>query len=578
MSKYDLSILIPARNEMFVAKTAESLLRKKRGKTEVIIGLDGQWADPPLQDHPDLIIVYYPEALGQRAMTNQLCRLSRAKYVAKMDAHCDADEGFDVKLMADMQDNWTVLPAMYNFHVFDWVCIGTNKRTGALYLDPSKDEGYQGLINEGCGNRTYQGPTPLKCEKCGGNMERELIWKKRESRRNEFYRFDKTLHFQYWGSFKTRPEAQSELAPTLSIPGSFFMLTRQKYWELDICDEKHGSWGQQGVEVCCKTWLSGGQVMVNKKTWYTHMFRTQGGDFGFPYPISTSEQERARWYSRKLWLGPNLKERWPLALYDIGWLLEKFRPVPDWHDDSEVNLPNALETENPGTITGEASKKGIIFYTDNKLNHKIAHLIQDQLSRISFDRKLPIVSASLKPMKHFGKNIHLPLERGTVTYFKQIIAALEASDAEIIYFCEHDVIYHPSHFDFTPERKDMFYYNQHFWRIRSDGFAVHWDANQVSGLVAYRELALKWYKERLDTIGREGFNRSYEPGGRDPSKYQIFKSEFPNIDIRHEGTLTKSKWSPDDFRDKSTCVNWQESNIDSIPGWDKDTLVRVLPH
>lgn len=563
MKKYDLSVLIPSRNEQFLAITVEGLLQNKRGNTEVIVGLDGQWADPPLVDHPDLTIVYYPQSIGQRAMTNQLCKLSRAKYVAKMDAHCIVDEGFDVKLMADMQDNWTVLGACYNLHAFSWKC-------------------------KKCGNEWYQSPTPTRCmnDNTNGHLpedinpscdskefEKVIVWKRRESRRNEFYRFDKNLHFQYWGAFKNRPEAQTDLAPTMSIPGSCFMLTRQKYWELNICDEAHGSWGQQGVEVACKTWLSGGQLMVNKKTWYSHMFRTQGGDFGFPYPISGGEQERAREYSRKFWLEPNLKERFPQAIHEFKWLLEKFKPIPDWHTDNAVNLPNALETENPEN--GEV-KKGIIYYTDNQLNLKIAHAVQNQLARISFERKIPIVSASLKDMSHFGKNIHLPLKRGTETYFKQIIAALEASDADIIYFCEHDVIYHLSHFDFIPERKDIFYYNQNFWRVRKDGFAVHWDANQVSGLVAYRELALNYYKERLDAIRRDGFSRSYEPGGRDPSKYQTFKSEYPNIDIRHGGTMTKSKWSPADFRDKSTCVNWQEGPISTIPGWNVKSFNQLL--
>lgn len=563
MKKYDLSVLIPARNEQFLAITVEGLLQNKRGNTEVIIGLDGQWADPALPDHPDLTIVYYPESIGQRGMTNQLAKISKAKYVMKLDAHCIVDEGFDVKLMADMQDDWTMLPACYNLHAFNWQC-------------------------KKCGNKWYQGPTPSRCMKDNTNghlpedinpncdsteFEKVMVWKRRESRRNEFYRFDKDLHFQYWGSFRDRPEAQVEIAPTMSIPGSCFIITRDRYWKLNICDEGHGSWGQQGVEVACKTWLSGGQLMVNKKTWYSHLFRTQGGDFGFPYPMSGSAQEKAREYSRKFWLEPNLKGRFPQAIHEFEWLIEKFKPIPDWHDNSEVNLANAAETENPEPQGTQSEPiKGIIFYTDNQLTLKIAHPVQKRLIASG----LPIVSTSLKPMSHFGKNIHLPLQRGWEAYFQQIIAALEASDADIIFFCEHDVLYHPSHFDFTPEKKDIFYYNQNFWRIRKDGFAVHWDANQVSGLVAYKELVLNYYKERLDTIRREGFNRSYEPGGRDPKLYQVWKSEYPNIDIRHGGTLTKDKWSPADFRDKSTCVNWQEGTIQSIPGWVPSDLQAIV--
>ena len=104
------------------------------------------------------------------------------------------------------------------------------------------------------------------------------------------------------------------------------MMQRKRYWELDGLDEGHGSWGQMGTEIACKSWLSGGQHVVNKKTWYAHMFRTQGGDFGFPYKISGNEQERARKYSRDIWLN----NKWPKAKYPLSWIINKFSPVPNW--------------------------------------------------------------------------------------------------------------------------------------------------------------------------------------------------------------------------------------------------------
>lgn len=530
---YDLSILIPSRNEMFLAKTVEELLKNKRGNTEIIVGLDGSWADPPVVDHPDVTILYYNKSLGQRAMTNQLCQLSSAKYVMKIDAHCTVDEGFDVKLMADMQDDWTVVPAMYNLHAFDWQC-------------------------KKCGNRWYQGPTPTHClssdltknENCDSKeFKRVLVFKRRENRKSLFYRFDKTLHFQYWGDYGRRPEAQQDLAETLSLQGSCFFMTRAKYWELDICEEAHGSWGQQGVEVACKTWLSGGRVVVNKKTWYAHMFRTQGGDFGFPYPLSGSDVERARQYSRSLFLQGN----WPLAKHDLNWLLEKFRPVPDWHDGQPT-----------------PSNKGIIFYTDNQLTLKIAHPVQRQLKRIG----LPIVSASLKPMS-FGKNIHLPLERGYLTMARQILSALQASDAEIVYFCEHDVLYHPSHFDFTPSSKDVYYYNTNVWRVRSsDGHALYCDnLQQLSGLCGYRETLIKHYQERVRRIETEGYTTAmgFEPGthGRperiDDLKAESYFAKYPNIDIRHDSNLTPSRWDKDQFRNEKYTKGWKEA--DTVLPW-----------
>lgn len=34
------------------------------------------------------------------------------------------------------------------------------------------------------------------------------------------------------------------------------------------------------------------------------------------------------------------------------------------------------------------------------------------------------------------------------------------------------------------------------------------------------------------------------------------------------GNLTMEKWSINDFRDKSTCVNWQEGDNWQVPGWN----------
>ena len=50
--------------------------------------------------------------------------------------------------------------------------------------------------------------------------------------------------------------------------------------------------------------------------------------------------------------------------------------------------------------------------------------------------------------------------------FKQILAGLEALDTDIVFFCEHDVLYYPSHFDFRPLKKDVIYYNTNVWKVR----------------------------------------------------------------------------------------------------------------
>lgn len=222
--------------------------------------------------------------------------------------------------------------------------------------------------------------------------------------------------------------------------------------------------------------------------------------------------------------------------------------------------------------------KGIIYYTDNQLDLVISKRVQDRL----LEMNLPIVSASLEPID-FGKNIHLPLVRSIPTMYKQILAALEASETYIIFFCEHDVLYHPSHFEFTPPEHGIPYYNTNVWKVRyEDGHSL-WVDNciQVSGLCGYRDEFIEHYKERvaLSEAGPWDKNWGYEPGT--PGK-TIFKtllvqgtwlSPFPNIDIRHNHNLTYNRWTQDKFRDKRNCRGWTEKNVNEIEGW-KDLVLK----
>src|SRR3989338_5462100 len=249
-------------------------------------------------------------------------------------------------MVQEMHDDWTIVPLMRNLHAFDWICEN--------------------------GHRRYQGPSG-PCKECSKETHRDILWRAKENPKSVSYCFDATPHFQYFGDYSKRPEGQGDITETMSLQGSCFMITRDKYWELDVCDENFGSWGSQGIEVALKTWLSGGSVMVNKKTWYAHMFRTQGGDFGFPYPIKNSDQEKAKAYARNLFF----KNKWEKQIYPLSWLIEKFWPVKGWTDEDLTKLKantfefkgsvgsvNTAEVEPTPTkpyLTEELSKNGVVY-------------------------------------------------------------------------------------------------------------------------------------------------------------------------------------------------------------------------
>ena len=331
----DVSVIIPARNEEFLQQTIDDVLSNIRADSEVIAILDGYWPEVGIPQHERLTIMHYEQSIGQRAAVNEGARLSDATFVMKLDAHCAVDEGFDVKLMADCQKDWTVIPRMYNFHVFDWKC-------------------------NACGHQVYQGPIPEECEECkkSEGFEKILVWKPRPNRRSDFMRFDKNMKFNYWSAYGKRPEAKGDIADLMSSIGACFFMRRDRFFQLGGMDEAHGSWGQFGTVVACKAWLSGGRHVVNKNTWFAHMFRTNGNGFSFPYPLSGKQVGRARKHSKNLWL----KDKWPQATRKLSWLIDKFEPIPDWHSEAEVKKANKKASKKMVKVKHKRPD-GTIYYT-----------------------------------------------------------------------------------------------------------------------------------------------------------------------------------------------------------------------
>ena len=165
--------------------------------------------------------------------------------------------------------------------------------------------------------------------------------------------------------------------------------------------------------------------------------------------------------------------------------------------------------------------KGIIYYTSNRLDERIMKMNQELILKSG----LPIVSCSLRPID-FGKNIVLNLDRGVHTMYKQILTALEASEADYVFFCEHDVLYHPTHFDFETTNDEIFYYNTNVWKWdwNSQKIITYDHCVSVSGLYVNRLKAIEHYRKRLETIVAKGYDKlishnpawarqmGYEPG------------------------------------------------------------------
>lgn len=345
----DLSVIIPARAEAYLAHTVESIHNAIRGDTEILVVIDGQESGPIVPDLPGVRVIRHTEPRGQRQSVNEAARLSTAKYLLKTDGHSTMAPGFDVELMRQCEYDWTVLPTMYNLHAHDLVC----HKCGASYY-----------------NRGSQRPCPA----CGvTDWDTRMIFQPNWKRKTDWMFFrspaatERPLRVQYWGqgtsvckrcgtpkdpdagdmncfscgardfqkggreypdeyaAFKAWSKRQGPIADVMTGQGACWFLHRDRFWELGGLDEGHGSWGQMGVEMACKAWLSGGRHVVNRNTWFAHLFRCGDGP-SFPYEIHGSDQEKARQYSIDLWTSG----RWPLQKRPLEWIAEKFAPVPTW--------------------------------------------------------------------------------------------------------------------------------------------------------------------------------------------------------------------------------------------------------
>jgi hypothetical protein len=131
----------------------------------------------------------------------------------------------------------------------------------------------------------------------------------------------------------------------MTCQGSGWFLHRDRFWELGGLDERHGHWGAMGCEIGCKTWLSGGRLVVNKKTWYAHWQRGHAHTKGVKlkvrkrsYHLPRETVRMAHEYAKDLWFN----NKWPLQKRNFEWLIEKFSPVPGWENGCPQSYKKAV--------------------------------------------------------------------------------------------------------------------------------------------------------------------------------------------------------------------------------------------
>jgi glycosyltransferase involved in cell wall biosynthesis len=284
-----LSIIIPSRNERFLQKTILDILSKAKGEIQVIANLDGYW--PPAEeivDDPRVIYLHHGTVRGLRHGINAGVAAASGENIMKIDGHCMFDEGFDVKLAADCEEDWVVIPSRYSLDGETWTIDRSRPRRDYHYLcypDPHKDH-------------------------------------------------DMGMHGVEWlQRGRERQDPKYDIDDNMSFQGSCWFMHRK--WFVDFLEgmseeEVYNTWAQEPTEIGCKTWLGGGRVVCNKKTWYAHLYK--GRRWGRGYRMDDAKQVGGHNYAADYWMN----NRWPKQVRKIDWLVEKFMPVPTWPEDRKL--------------------------------------------------------------------------------------------------------------------------------------------------------------------------------------------------------------------------------------------------
>ncbi len=296
MSK-KVTIVIPARHEIYLQETIDDIFAKAGGDIEVIVVFDNYWPDPPLKEHEKLSIVHWGSRRGMRAAINAGAELGRGEYLLKVDAHVMFAEGFDLTLAAECDSDWVVIPRRYSLDVDSgpWQRKMDKGPIDYEFLHyPEKDEhGFIGL--------------------------HARDWRDRRRAR-----FDKP---------------QYELDENMSFQGSCWFMPMNYFKSLcyPMDEAGYGMFIGEPQEIGSKVWLSGGKTMVNKKTWYAHMWKGRPyrekflARYGFSYTrVGNSELKKGNAYSYDFWFN---NRPFPQRIHDLEWLIDRFAPVPSWGDD-----------------------------------------------------------------------------------------------------------------------------------------------------------------------------------------------------------------------------------------------------
>ena len=285
MSK--VSIIIPARKELYIRETLNDIMTNAVGDIEVILILDGDIPDYELPDDKRIRVFHNSTVQGLRPCLNAAIGVARGKYILKTDAHCTIGEGWDKILKADCEDNWIVIPRRYWFDAPTWSILDRPLVDAMRYIYPFK------RVYE---PRLTARPWPERAEKLKDEM----------------------------------------LIEDMSYQGSMWFMHRKHFHRIGGMPSKdgYGTFGEEPQELGLKTQLGPweGKIMRNKNTWYAHWSKPMEHwriDPEVAGRVTYAEFTQANGWAFQYWWN----NKWEDRAHDFQWLIDKFWPLPKWPEN-----------------------------------------------------------------------------------------------------------------------------------------------------------------------------------------------------------------------------------------------------
>jgi len=284
----DLSVIIPNRNSPYTSKTIQDLFQNATTNIEVIVNVDENWPDPLVEDKR-VIYIHPSQSRGMRWGINAAVSLAHGKYIMKTDDHCMFAPGYDKTLIENhLEDNWVQIPRRYSLDADNW------------------------KINESRPFRDYMYITFPKQAGISDSGLRGTEW---------------------WDRQRTRTSPEYDIDDTVSMQGSCYFMTKNHFDNFlhGLSEVGYGTFAQEAQEIGNKTWLGGGALKVNKKTWYAHLHK--GKQHGRMYHVN-------REWNKEMFDGTNwsadywMNNKWDERVHDFAWLVdEKFPNMPSWPEN-----------------------------------------------------------------------------------------------------------------------------------------------------------------------------------------------------------------------------------------------------